>query len=155
MKSPVKILVFGIIGTTLIVIWILPYLITNDVSLECFGERGECFTGKVTRIIDGDTIRVNDIPIRFALASAPELEEDGGIEAKEFIEKSCPVGSIVTVDEDDGQLEGSFDRMIATVNCGDILLNSSLLENNLGKIDTKFCSKSEFGKDDWAKKFGC
>lgn len=155
MKNPAKILVFGIIGTTLLVIWLLPYFIANDVSLECFAEKGECFTGKVTRIIDGDTIRVNDIPVRFALVSTPELEEEGGIDAKEFIEKICPVGSMVTVDEDDGQLEGSFDRMIATVQCGDILLNSAVLENNLGKVDTRFCNKSEFARENWAISFGC
>lgn len=155
MKNIAKILVFGIIGMTLLVIWFLPYLIANDISLECFGERGSCFTGKVTRIIDGDTIRVNDIPIRFALVSTPELDEAGGILAKEFIEKTCPVGSMVTVDEDDGQLEGSYDRMIAAIHCGDLLLNLAVIENNLGKIDTSFCSKSEFAAEDWAKKYGC
>lgn len=146
---------FGTIGATLLVVWVIPILVANDTSLECFGEKGDCFTGKITRIIDGNTIKVNDIPIRLALVLTPELEESGGIGAKEFIEKTCPVGSIVTVDEDDSRLEGVYDKMIAEIRCGDTLLNSAILENKLGRIDTSFCYQSEFSAENWAKKLGC
>ena len=30
----------------------------------------------------------------------------------------CPIGSEALVDEDDGQKEGSFDRLIELVHCG-------------------------------------
>ena len=54
----------------------------------------------VTQIVDGDTIKVDGKSIRFALASAPELSEAGGIDARKFIEVVCPVGSPVIIDED-------------------------------------------------------
>lgn len=155
MPSMIKLLVFGTIGATLLIVWIIPYLVANDISLECYGEKGDCFTGKVTRIIDGDTIRVNDIPIRLALVSTPELDENGGKDAKEFVEKTCQVGSMVTVDEDDEQLQGSYDRMIAEIHCNGKSLNSEILESQLGKIDTKFCTNSEFASEQWAIKYGC
>jgi micrococcal nuclease len=155
MSKVTKSIVFGTIGITLLVIWFIPYIVANDISLICFGERGDCFTGKITRIIDGNTIKVNDIPIRLALVLTPDLEENGGIEAKQFVEQTCPVGSIVIVDEDDYRLEGVYDKMIAEIQCGDIMLNSAILENQFGKIDTSSCLQSEFSTEEWTKKFGC
>jgi hypothetical protein len=114
-----------------------------------------CFMGKVTAVTDGDTIKVEGVAIRLALASAPELHESGGINAREFTLKACPVGSMATVDEDDGQQEGSFGRTIAAVYCGDKLLNAALVDSKLGSISKEFCVTSEFGKDDWAKRNGC
>jgi endonuclease YncB( thermonuclease family) len=114
-----------------------------------------CFMGKVTAVTDGDTIKVEGIAIRLALASAPELHESGGINAREYTLKACPVGSIATVDEDDGQREGSLGRTIAAVYCGDKLLNAALLDSKLGSISSEFCGTSEFGSEDWAKRNGC
>lgn len=119
-------------------------------SHECSGSAG-CISGTVNRIIDGDTIIVDDITIRFALASAPELSEPGGIEAKKFIENTCPVGSSVLLDVDDGQKNGSYGRTLAKIYCGEESLNEALVANGFGYIDTRFCSQSEFAKEDWAK----
>ena len=93
--------------------------------------------------------------MRFALASAPELSENGGVEAKDFIESLCTVGSTALVDEDDGQTGGSYGRTVAELYCNNQLVNSALLENGLGIIDKRFCGVSEFGNEDWAKKYGC
>lgn len=106
----------------------------------------------VTRIIDGDTIVVDKQSIRFALASAPELTEPGGIEARTFIEEICPVGSKVTIDEDDGQKEGSFGRVIAKITCNGISLNQVLVEQGYGIVDKRFCNVSEFKNEEWT---GC
>jgi hypothetical protein len=76
---------------------------------ECSGN-ARCFSGKVTQVIDGDTIRINEHSIRFALSSAPELGQTNGEEAREFIDTICPVGFEALVDEDDGQTEGSYGR---------------------------------------------
>lgn len=57
--------------------------LSNENSIACKGN-AECISGQVTRVIDGDTVVVNDVHVRFALASAPELTEQGGIEAKKF-----------------------------------------------------------------------
>ena len=86
----------------------IPSAITRDTSIDkefvetqtdenperCFG--GElCVSGKMDKIIDGDTIRINGggnylLSTSFALSFAPELDEEGGKEAKKFIEVLCP-----------------------------------------------------------------
>ena len=128
--------------------------LSNENSIACKGN-AECISGQVTRVIDGDTVVVNEVHVRFALSSAPELTEKGGIEAKNFIESICPIGSKALVDEDDGQTGGSYGRTVAELYCDNRLVNSALLEQNLGTIDKRFCGVSEFSNEDWAKKYGC
>ena len=99
----------------------------SEVSPEICRGTAACFRGKVTAITDGDTIKVEGNVIRLAISSAPELHESGGINAREFTIQFCPVGSIVIVDEDDGQRRGSFGRTIAAVYCHDMLLNAAIL----------------------------
>ena len=121
---------------------------------KCLG-KARCFSGQVTQVIDGDTIRINEHSIRFALSSAPELGETGGEEAQDFIDNICPVGSEALIDEDDGQTEGSHGRIVAVIYCNDMNLNAELLDSNLGYLATEFCSKSEFSSEEWAQKHGC
>lgn len=59
------------------------------------------------------------------------------------------------MDEDDLQTQGSYGRVIAQIHCNGVNLNESILEAGLGVISEKFCSKSEFALELWAKKFGC
>jgi len=124
------------------------------VGYSCSGT-AVCYVGNVTEVIDGDTLRIRGSPIRLALTSAPELSEEDGIKAKNFVAKLCPLGSKALVDQDDGQTSGSFGRMVAKVVCGSDVVNSRLLEEGLAEIDRKFCSISEFASEDWAKKYGC
>jgi endonuclease YncB( thermonuclease family) len=121
---------------------------------QCKGSAA-CFSGKVTAITDGDTIKVDGKAIRLTLTSTPELHESGGINSREFTLSFCPPGSIAIVDEDDGQQEGSLGRMIAAVYCHDMLLNAALLDSKHATISERFCSSSEFGNEDWAKRNGC
>ena len=126
-------------------------------TTDCHGN-ARCFSGTVTKIIDGDTIKVMDESeesIRFALASAPEINTPDGIQARDYIAKICPVGSIVVIDEDDLQTQGSYGRVIAQIHCNGVNLNESILEADLGEISSEFCSKSEFALESWAIKFGC
>ena len=61
-------------------------------------------TKLVSKVVDEDTIRTtDDNSVRFALSSAPELDELGGMESKRFIEEIYPVGSSVIIDEDNNQ----------------------------------------------------
>ncbi len=137
-------------------------IIIVDVSVEptlellqnCSGSAA-CISGYVTEIIDGDTIEVDGNSIRFSLASTPELNEYGGFDAKHFVERICPVGSQALVDEDDGQTEGSYGRMIAVIYCNGVNLNEAVLEQGHAWLSTSFCSTSEFSSEAWAKKYGC
>ena len=85
---------------------------------ECQGQ-ADCFRGTVTQIVDGDTIDINNVRVRLALVNTPERGESGYTEAIDFVESACGVGTKALVDEDDGQKEGSFDRLIGLVYCGD------------------------------------
>lgn len=146
-------LVVGII-VGIVVVTIATYLSTlkyndSDSSVTMIS------TGHVTDVIDGDTIEIEHQRIRLSLTSTPELNEDGGIEAKEFTSSLCPLGSPARVVVDGGQPQDKYGRTVAKVYCGDVLLNSALLDEGLARIDKRFCSVTVFASEDWAKKFGC
>ena len=67
----------------------------------------DTLTGPLTRAVDGDTIKLCDVSIRLAALDAPELDEDGGQEAKQFI--AMFEGSTVTC-----ELTGAttYDRLV-------------------------------------------
>ena len=67
----------------------------------------------------------------------------------------CPVGSKVLVDEDDGQTEGSYGRIIAVIYCNGLNLNDQVIENGFGYLDYGFCDRSDFSTHAWAQKHGC
>jgi len=126
----------------------------TQLSQDCSGD-ARCITGIVTKIIDGDTIHVNNQSIRFALASAPELSGYGGEDSRNFIQTICPVGSSVLVDEDDNYPEGSYDRIVGVIYCNGMNINAELLDADLGYLADRFCDSSEFAAESWAVKHGC
>jgi len=133
----------------------VPQLIPDlTQSSDCSGI-ARCFTGMVTDVIDGDTIRVGAQSIRFTLASTPEPHEFGGMDAKKFVEGICPVGSEALVDEDDGQTEGSYGRIVGVIYCNGVNLNEAVIEGGHGYLASGFCDRSEFATHPWAQKYGC
>lgn len=67
------------------------------------------------------------------------------------------MGSNALVDEDDGQKEGSYDRLIGVANCNGSTasVNQLLLENGKAIVYEDFCEVSEFANDKWVTSFGC
>jgi len=127
---------------------------STDQSTFC--GKFKCTTDKVKRIIDGDTIQLkNYLIIRLSLSDAYEKNKPGGPEATAFTTKLCPVGSYITVDQDDKQPFDIYKRIVGKVYCGDKVLNSELLYNDHANILAKYCKISEFAKEDWAQKYGC
>jgi hypothetical protein len=114
-----------------------------------------CFEGIVTRVIDGDTIDVDGITLRFALIDSPERGEQGYTEATAFTSERCPEGSKVIVDEDDGQTSGSYGRTIGKIYCEGGIINEELLKSQNAVILAQYCDVSEFGREQWAITFGC
>lgn len=114
----------------------------------------QCFTGTVKEIIDGDTLDVQTAGgttrIRLALVNSPEVGQPGYQEAKDFTAATCPKNASALVDQDDGQLGGSYGRMVAEVHCGGVNLNEALFESGHAVILTQFCSVSEFASEAWA-----
>jgi endonuclease YncB( thermonuclease family) len=114
-----------------------------------------CFEGIVSKVIDGDTIDVDGITLRFALVDSPERGEQGYTEATAFTSERCPEGSWVIVDEDDGQTLGSYGRTIAKIYCEGGIINEELLKSQNAVILGQYCDESEFGREQWAITFGC
>jgi len=139
----------------LVIIILIIAVIIKSVSYGglavCTGSAG-CFEGIVSHIADGDTLTVNDVIIRLSLVDAPEMNQTGFIEAKQFTESLCPINSTAVVDEDDNQLEGSYGRTVAVVYCSNKNLNEQLLINNKAILLTYFCEISEFKDEKWT---GC
>ncbi len=127
-----------------------------DGSTDCLGF-ADCLSGLVTKVVDGDTIDVDNMRIRLALVNTPEIGEQGYAEAKDFAKSRCGIGTKALVDEDDVQQRGSYGRTIGLVYCGDntVSLNQQLLESGHAKIVDNFCSESEFSNQHWAISYGC
>lgn len=114
-----------------------------------------CISGKITKIIDGDTIYLKDYKIRLSLTDTPEKGKKGFKDATYFTKKLCPLGSTITVDQDDKQPYDKYKRVVGKVICSGKVLNSKLLYNGHANILKQYCSKSEFSGEAWAQKYGC
>ena len=111
--------------------------------------------GQITRVIDGDTLLIDQTTIRLSLVNSPERDEPGYQEAKDFASTVCPVGSNAEFIEDTWQKEDRYGRSLGLVFCNDMFLNELLLTSGHAEILTGFCNKSEFGTEDWARAYGC
>ncbi len=111
--------------------------------------------GQITRVIDGDTLLIDQTTIRLSLVNSPERDEPGYSEAKDFASTVCPVGSNAEFVEDSWQPTDKYGRSLGLVYCNDMFLNELLLTNGHANISTYFCDKSEFGSERWARAYGC
>lgn len=128
---------------------------SEPISENCLGD-ARCISGTVTKIIDGNTIHVDDQSVRFALSPVPDVNGFGGKDSRDFIQTICPVGSDVIVDEDDGQTPKGYSKVIGVIYCNDMVLNKEeLLDADLGYLESRFCTISEFAMTSWALKHGC
>ena len=107
-------------------------------------------SGRVTYIVDGDTLDINDVRVRLALVDTPERGENGYQTAKNFLKGLC-LGEEAEVDIDDGQRGGDrYGREIGIVYCDGINANSELMDKELASIYTEYCEISEFASEEWA-----
>lgn len=97
---------------------------------------------------EGDTIT-----IRLALIDAPEKNEPGFNEAKNFITEQC-LDKNTHVDPDNNQ-ELTYGRTVAVVYCEGVNVNEAILDNNLADIYENFSDISEFADTNWAREHGC
>ena len=113
------------------------------------------YDGQVTRVIDGDTLIIDQTTVRLSLVNSPERDERGYQEAKDFALTVCPIGVNAEFVEDRWQPVDKYGRSVGLVYCNDMMLNELLLTNGHAEISTYFCDKSEFGNEDWARAYGC
>ena len=119
-------------------------------------------TGTITKVVDGDTIDVDNTRIRLTLVNAPERGESGYGDAVAFTKEHCPVGTIAVYDPDEKQTSGSYGRTIAKVWCyghdqamPNASINAMLVERGHAEMLTRFCYTSEFSGQEWAQNNGC
>ena len=130
-------------------------VLTDNQTNQCQGT-ALCITEKIIRIIDGDTIHLEDgNRIRISLTNTPEIYQSGYNEATQFTADLCPVGSVALVDQDDLQPYDKFNRLLGKVTCGDKNLNAELLYNAHANLLTQYCATSEFAGEQWAIEYGC
>ena len=113
------------------------------------------YDGQITRVIDGDTLLIDQTTIRLSLVNSPERDEQGYQEAKNFASTVCPVGASAEFVEDTWQPVDKYGRSVGLVYCNDMLLNELLLTNGHAEISTYYCDRSEFGSEGWARAYGC
>lgn len=135
----------------LILSLILPETANATHSFQCKGT-AMCLEGKVTRIVDGDTLVLNNsVKIRLALVDAPEKKDKFGWKrAKDFTSQSC-LSKQVKVDQDDRQKKDRYGRILGAVYCEETNLNKALIDSGLANGMPKYCKKSEFSQEEWAK----
>lgn len=123
-------------------------------SHRCTGS-ALCVADVITKIADGNTIYTKNYEIELALVDTPKIGEEGYSKATTFTERMCPEGSIITIDQDDIQLQDQYGRLFANVYCDGKSLNSALLHQYLAKVPARYCPISEFEDTKWAQTFGC
>jgi micrococcal nuclease len=109
----------------------------------------------VDRVVDGDTIVLQGgEKVRFCGINTPEIgpnEEPGGVEAKEFVENLCPLGTEIGLDVDDLEPKDYYDRTLAVVyvrvDGAWVNLNAGLLHR--GYAEVMFIPPSEFSPYGW------
>ncbi len=113
------------------------------------------YDGQITRVIDGDTLLIDQTTIRLSLVNSPERDELGYQEAKDFALTVCPIGVNAEFVEDTWQPVDKYGRSVGLVYCNDMMLNELLLTNGHAEISTYYCDRSEFGSEGWARAYGC
>ena len=82
----------------------------------------------------------------------PEPGEEGGPEAKAYLESLCD-GSKAIIDEDDFQVGADpYGRILAVVVCAGTNANAEMIRSGHASLYVRFCSASEFQRDPWT---GC
>jgi micrococcal nuclease len=120
---------------------------------QCPRAVGLCTVRNVTRIIDGDTLVVEgDLHIRLVLVNAPELNQTGGPESRDYLQGICETTRAL-VDEDDFQIgQDPYGRVLAVVTCNGVNANAAMIASGHAVTYYAFCSASEFRDAAWS---GC
>jgi micrococcal nuclease len=116
------------------------------------------FSGTVTKVTDGDTLDIKTaggetITVRLALIDAPERDEVGFNEARNFTTEQC-LDKNAEVDPDNNQ-GLTYGRIVAVVYCEGVNVNEAILDNGFADVYQDFCDVSEFADSNWAQEHGC
>jgi len=130
-------------------------------SLQPCSEQPGCFTGIVTKVVDGDTLDINNVRVRLVLVDAPERDTREGPGATAHLRELCPEGSTARLQQDRFQPEDQYGRTLGAVWCGDRQtsadqpVNAAMIRSRHARLYGRFCRESEFGSAPWAVELGC
>jgi len=133
---------------------VLPRPAPGSASAGCGAAEG-CFTGLVTRVVDGDTLDIGGARIRLVLVDAPEHDTRAGPAATRHLVELCPVGSEAEVYRDRLQPTDEYGRTLAVVWCGGRRVNEEMIRSGRAQLYRRFCRDSAFGIEPWAIELGC
>nr|QNO56113.1 hypothetical protein POMOPPKL_00010 [Methanosarcinales archaeon ANME-1 ERB7]QNO56148.1 hypothetical protein LBAABJFF_00008 [Methanosarcinales archaeon ANME-1 ERB7] len=114
-------------------------------------EKGKLWSGYVKNVVDGDTIDVSfNIcgiqRVRLVGINAPDMDEEGYEEAKEFVNETC-MWEEIKLDVDDMNQYDSYYRILAVVYVNGTNLNEKLVREGYAKV--MYIPPSEFDCREW------
>jgi len=115
----------------------------NKMLEPTLGLTPDAVSGTITRVIDGNTVEIDNVRIRLPLIDV-EDSGNGTMPHAALAREVCPVGTAAHYDVDDGQPEGKYGRTIAMVWCDGVSLDRTLVDSGLGWVNTYYCERSEF-----------
>jgi len=130
-------------------------------SLQPCANQTGCFTGTVTKVVDGDTLDISNVRVRLVLVDAPERDTREGPAATAYLKELCPEGSSARLQRDRLQSEDQYGRTLGVVWCGaratssDLPVNAEMIRSRHARLYGRFCRESEFGSAPWAVELGC
>jgi len=114
-------------------------------------------TGKVTSVLDGDTVKIGSTKIRFVAIDAPELSSgrSTATDARDYVKNHC-LNKTAIVDINDPRKKDSSGRTLADIVCGaDVKsMNQLLLENDFAVLYRHYACDplyNEFFMQPWVK----
>ena len=97
--------------------WEEPSYDPAPVEQRPAGVHPNAMKGKITRIVDGDTLHFDAVAYRLSLIDTPERGEVGALEATKALKALCPKGSTAYMDEDSITPFDKYGRHLGTVWC--------------------------------------
>ena len=115
----------------------------NKMPEPTLGLTPDAVSGTITRVIDGNTVEIDNVRIRLPLLDV-EDSGNGTMPHAALAREVCPVGTAAHYDVDDGQSEDKYGRTIAMVWCDGVSLDRPLADSGLGWVNIYYCERSEF-----------
>ncbi|KWW11644.1 hypothetical protein AS888_01330 [Peribacillus simplex] len=117
-------------------------------------EKGETFTAKIVRVVDGDTVKIklengNEETVRLLLIDTPETVHPSkpvqpfGPEASKFTKELMPAGSTVEVETGIGERD-KYGRLLAYFYVNGKMVNELLLEKGLARVAYVYAPNTKY-----------
>lgn len=97
-------------------------------------------SGDITRVVDGDTVDIDDTRYVLSMVNAPNRGKSGFVEAADFVRAMCPAGSPASYMIDVGRPFDPYGRLLAEVWCGGVSVQEALLDAGHAEFLPEYCA---------------